>query len=186
MPISRFSPAVFTRLILILLGPLAAGASEFPNTWYMDDKPAVRAVHASLEGKPARSLNLAPWLNGKADLRALKGKVVVLDFFATWCGPCMRAIPHNNEMFEKYKDQGVEIIGVCTSSEGQEKMNQVVQLKGIKYPTGADPYLTAEHDWAVHYYPTYAVVDRKGIVRVVGLNPYRMENVIKKLLAETP
>lgn len=130
------------------------------------------------------ALSVTGWVNGEVKPEAMKGKVVIVDFYATWCGPCMATIPHNNEMLEKYKDKGLVIVGVCTSSKGQEKMADVVSAKGIKYPTVRDPKLTSEKAWAVHYYPTYAVIDKKGIVRALGLQPNHVEAVVKKLLAE--
>jgi peroxiredoxin len=98
----------------------------------------------------------------------------------------MRAIPHNNELLKKYKDKGLVIVGVCTNKRGQEKMAETVKDKGMEYPTARDPDLKSEKAWAVHYYPTYAVVDRKGIVRSIGLQPDNVEKVVKKLLAEAP
>jgi len=130
------------------------------------------------------ALNLTGWVNGEVKSEDMKGKVVVVDFYATWCGPCMAAIPHNNEMLKAYKSKGLVIVGVCTSNRGQEKMDQTVKDKGIEYPTARDPQLKSEKAWAVHYYPTYAVVDRKGIVRSIGLQPHNVEAVVKKLLNE--
>jgi hypothetical protein len=65
-------------------------------------------------------------------------------------------------------------------------MEQTAKDRGIAYPTARDPQLTSEKAWQVHYYPTYAIVDRKGIVRIVGLKPNCVEQVVKKLLAEAP
>ncbi len=130
------------------------------------------------------ALDLAGWINGEVKAADMKGKVVIVDFYATWCGPCMAAIPHNNELLKKYKDQGLVILGVCTNKRGQDKMAQVVKDRGIKYPTARDPDLKSQEAWAVQYYPTYAIVDRKGIVRVIGLQPDYVEQVVKKLLAE--
>ena len=65
-------------------------------------------------------------------------------------------------------------------------MEQTVKDKGIEYPTARDPQLKSQEAWAVHYYPTYAIVDRKGIVRVIGLQPGNVEDVVKKLLDEAP
>ena len=96
----------------------------------------------------------------------------------------MRAIPHNNELLKKYKDQGLVIIGVCTSGNGQEQLEETVKTKGIEYPTARDAQLVSEKNWRVHYYPTYAIVDRKGIVRIIGLQPPHVEAVVKKLLDE--
>jgi len=160
-------------------------AGEFPDSWTWDEtSQGARAAHAALEGKPMPALSVTGWMNGKVEPAAMKGKVVIVDFYATWCGPCMAAIPHNNEMLEKYKDKGLVIVGVCTSSKGQENMADTVKTKGIKYPTALDPKLASEKAWAVHYYPTYAVVDRKGVVRAIGLQPQHVEAVVQKLLAE--
>src|SRR4051812_35143679 len=94
---------------------LRVSAGEFPDDWTWDDKPAYRADHAAIEGKPIRALNVSGWINGTVKADDLKGKVVVIDFYASWCGPCMNAIPHNNELVEKYKDKGLVLFGVCTS-----------------------------------------------------------------------
>ena len=65
----------------------------------------------------------------------MKGKVVLVDFYATCCGPCMQSIPYNNELPRKYKDQGLVIVGACTSSQGQEKFAANAKEHGIGCPT---------------------------------------------------
>src|SRR5436190_6120725 len=187
---SNYRPCMRTLQGLIMAGTFTLGlsvlASEFPDTWTWDKEADARARHAALEGKPMPALNVTGWINGQVKPEEMKGKVVIVDFYATWCGPCMAAIPHNNELLKKYKDKGLLIVGVCTHGRGQEKMEQVVKEKGIEYPTARDAQLKSQKAWAVHYYPTYAVIDRKGIVRVVGLQPHNLEKVITKLLDEHP
>lgn len=177
------------KLFLLLLGSLLIGllparAGEFPDDWTWDDKPDSRAAHAALEGKPMPALHVTDWINGGITASAVKGKVVVIDLYATWCGPCMRAIPHNNELLKKYASQGLVIIGICTSSDGQDEFITNAKSHGLTYPAARDPELKTEKAYAVQYYPTYAVIDRKGIVRVIGLQPDRVEDVVQKLLAE--
>lgn len=177
------------KLLSAVLAPFAWSiltlhAGEFPANLTWDDKPELRAKHAALEGKPMPNLYLSQWINGVVKPADMKGKVVVLDFYATWCGPCMAAIPHNNEMLKSYQDKGLVVIGVCTSSNGQEKFAANAKEHDIQYPAARDASLASEKAWAVNYYPTYAVVDRKGVVRAVGLQPQNVEEVVKKLLAE--
>jgi thiol-disulfide isomerase/thioredoxin len=168
----------------LIVGLRAASAGEFPDSLTWDDDAKSRASHAALEGKPMPPLDLSEWINGEVKPADMKGKVIVVDFYATWCGPCMAAIPHNNELLKKYKDKGLVIVGVCTSSRGQEKFAANAKEKGMEYPAARDANQKSAKAWQAHYYPTYALVDRKGVVRVIGLQPKNVEEVVKKLLAE--
>lgn len=178
------SKSLLLSVALLFTLPVLAG--EFPDdwTWDSDSRSSYRDEHAALEGKPMPAIQVTDWINGEVKPDDMKGKVVLVDFYATWCGPCMASIPHNNELLKKYKDQGLVIVGVCTNKRGQENMESTVKDRGIEYPTAKDSELLSQTAWHVHYYPTYAVVDRKGIVRIIGLQPPYVETVVKKLLAE--
>ncbi|MBM3265155.1 MAG: redoxin family protein [candidate division Zixibacteria bacterium] len=69
-----------------------------------------------------------------ASISAYKGKVVVVDFWATWCGPCKVAIPDLKELYAKYQAQGVVILGVSVDKGGAETVKEFVEQFGITYP----------------------------------------------------
>jgi thiol-disulfide isomerase/thioredoxin len=106
-------------------------------------------------------------------LADLRGKVIVLEFWATWCGPCLLAMPHAQELARTYREQGVVVIASCTRDE-REKFEAWVAVHGADYPDvvfAHDPLAMGEDRAAkVHYgvdgIPVQFVLDREG--RVIG------------------
>ncbi|MEO1236630.1 MAG: TlpA disulfide reductase family protein [Planctomycetota bacterium] len=186
----RSMAAVWVGLAVMASGVVATPAwaqekAEFPDSWFWGE-PSQRAKHAELEGKPMPQLKLSDWRNGRLTKRATRGKILVVDFWATWCGPCIAAIPKNNRIAEEYADRGVIVLGVCGSRNGQERFDQVVEAEGIKYPVARDKTTESGEAWRVMWWPTYALVDREGIVRAVGLKTGHVEDAVKELLKEQP
>lgn len=163
----------------------AEKAGEFPADYFFNEPadPDQQKLN-TLVGKKMPELAVSGWQNGEVKSDDMKGKVVVVDLWATWCGPCVAAIPHNNELMEKYKDKGLVIVGVCTSRNGQDKLGQAIEKYKIAYPVCKDPDLKTEKEYKIAFYPTYVAIDRKGIVRAIGLRPDHVEDVVKKLLDE--
>jgi len=140
------------------------------------------AKHSLVLGKPMPKLELSNWINKEIKPEDMKGKIIVVDYWATWCGPCIRSIPHNNELYQKYNAKGVELIGVCGGG-GEEKMQDRATENKIAYPAAKVSAASTEA-WQVQWWPTYAVVDRNGIVRALGIQPQFVEKVVDALIAE--
>lgn len=138
-----------------------------------DNETQRRAAEERIQpGKPAPDFVLKD-LNGKDfSLSSLKGKYVVLDFWGSWCGWCIKGIPEMKEAYGKYKSK-VEFVGIaCRDSE--EDWKQAVaqyELPWINVFNAGEPDVAA--DYAVQGYPTKIVIDKKGNIAkvVVGEDP---------------
>jgi thiol-disulfide isomerase/thioredoxin len=161
-----------------------------------------RELHYRMMEEPAPELTgIDTWIGDKqVKLGDLRGKVVLLDFWATWCGPCFEAFPALIDLDSKYKDSGLVILGVTRyygTADGfpVDRNNEIELLRKLKaaqklpydLPVASDA--TTQKAWGATTLPTAVIIDKKGIVRYIesGTNPTRLEeirDVIVKLLAE--
>ncbi len=132
----------------------------------------------TLEGKPVR-------------ISDFKGKVVILDFWATWCGPCMAAMPHTQEVAAKYKDQGVVVLGSCTA-DGRAQFERWVRANQDKYPDILWSHdkeergpKRASHDlYGVSGIPTQFIIDREGRIVDIVIGYRNGETILDAALAK--
>ncbi|MDR0311989.1 MAG: TlpA family protein disulfide reductase [Treponema sp.] len=102
-------------------------------------------------------------------LSALKGKVVFLNFWATWCGPCRVEMPSMETLYLKYKDKGFEILAVNSGERNSEVMSFMTSY-GLSFPTVLDTDGTVSRFYGIQAIPTSYLIDREGnmILRLVG------------------
>jgi thiol-disulfide isomerase/thioredoxin len=96
----------------------------------------------------------------KVKLSNLKGKVVLLDFWATWCGPCRQSSPEVQEMYDKYKDKGFEVMAI--SSEEPGEVERFEEQSGRTYPVYLERLGEASAPYRVQGLPTFILVGRDG------------------------
>lgn len=164
---------------LVISAVASAQAGSFPDDWYYSGVTKLR----QLEGKPAPKLSIAEWRGDEVALADQRGKVVVVDFWATWCGPCMAAIPKNVDLVASHPDDLV-FVGLHDSSRGWDKVDQVISDKGINYSVGVDDGGASVKAYSLSFWPTYVVIDKKGVVRGAGLTPDKVKDAALQLLAE--
>jgi thiol-disulfide isomerase/thioredoxin len=138
----------------------------------------------SPEARPAPALALKD-LNGKTvSLEEYRGKVVLLDFWATWCSPCVAAMPKLQKLHDKYAAKGFAVVGVAIDEGGSSVVQPVVARKKVVYPT----LLGTEAAWKayeVKTLPALFLVDREGrIVKQFGgaTSQSTIENEVRLLV----
>jgi peroxiredoxin len=131
------------------------------------------AVKPVKDRPPAADFTLLEAKGAKLQLSSYRGKIVLLNFWATWCAPCQREIPWFVEFAAKYKAQGLEVIGVSMDDEGFKIVKPFLAKKGITYSIviGNDElthkYGPPSGNPSIDVYPTTFLIDRNGKIAAV-------------------
>ena len=127
------------------------------------------AVWSAVEPRPAvpAELKLRDWQGRPRDLREFRGKVVLVNFWASWCEPCREEMPELEELREQYGDKGLEVVAV-NLGESERRIQSFVKAfmpDGMSFVILQDRDSLAYKQWQVRALPTSYLLDRSGMLR---------------------
>jgi thiol-disulfide isomerase/thioredoxin len=166
------SSAVF----LLLLGGLGAAAYFLVITASGDPKPVVGRTAPDIEGEDSA---------GQAfKLSDYRGKVVVLTFWASWCGPCMANVPHERSLVQKLEGKPFALLGVNldVNREALQRVERDARINWRSWWDGRGG--TISPVWEIRYVPTIYVLDHKGMIRYKDVRGPHLDEAVNKLLKE--
>src|SRR5690606_39151244 len=149
------------------------------------------SVFAQVEakvGESAPAIELERMLQGpdasQVNWETLQGRSVLIEFWATWCGPCITAIPHLNELSNKLEGEPIEFISV--SNEEEELVKSFLDRHSISGWIGLDTDRSMYAPYGIQRIPHTILVDANGIVRATTHPDHVTENVLRDLIAGKP
>jgi thiol-disulfide isomerase/thioredoxin len=162
----------------VLIGLLLLALGVTLLSWFISPGNGLLKSHG-----PAPSITAAGWVNGAAPTKeSLAGKVVLIDVWATWCGPCLRAMPHMVELHDQFADRGVVFIGLTSEGEeDQAKIQSVLQKADARWPTGWGAIQTMR-DLHNEFLPCIYVIGKNGQIMWTTEDGGDLPQVLEQLL----
>jgi peroxiredoxin len=159
--------------------PTTTGAEAVVSSTPPQSAPQLAADDPGIpEGTAAPDFTVQ--VDGKSlKLSELKGHPVMLDFWATWCGPCVASLPHTQEVYEKGKDVGLQVIAI--SDESNDTVSKFIKENKYTFPVGLDAKDEASSAYKVDGIPTTVVIDKDGKVVTYILGGGQDEEINKAL-----
>jgi peroxiredoxin len=121
--------------------------------------------------KPAADFTV-PGLDGKTvRLQDFRSRVVLLNFWATWCPPCKEEMPSMERLYRRYKARGFVILGISIDADGAAAVAPFVKKLGLTFPIGLDPKMTVANRYGVRALPSTILVDRNQKTVAIAVGP---------------
>ncbi|HEY5674371.1 MAG TPA: TlpA disulfide reductase family protein [Malonomonas sp.] len=134
-------------------------------------------------GQPAPDFTLADMQGQKVTLAQLKGKVVLLNFWATWCPPCREEMPSMERLHQQFKDQGLVMLAVNVEDNGFQAVTSFLNQTPYSFPILLDRKAEVQNLYQVFRFPETLLIDRNGVVvdRLIGGRDWMSKPLVKKI-----
>ena len=138
-----------------------------------------------LEGEPAPKITASHWVNGSDELSLsdLHGKVVLIDFWGSWCGPCVAQLPKIRHLRDEYADRDFVVLGIHSTADAG-KGEKYVERNNLDWPIAFDDSKQTAAAYRVTSWPSLYLIDKEGKIRFARPHPDQLEAAIQLLLAE--
>ena len=187
-------PPSFGRCFVVGVGLCAfASASEgCAASWAASPGGEAPSDPSSLVGNPAPDFSVEPVSGPRppASLRALRGQVVLVDFWGTYCGPCRKSFPKLAALSERFAKVGLRVVGISEDdAEDRSKISPFAASYGAKFTIGWDESKAIARKFRLDVLPSSYVIDRQGIVRYAHTgfddgDEVEIEKEVQALLAQ--
>jgi peroxiredoxin len=174
-------------MLIVILMPALIKTNSTPSQQPVANINLRNQAVTAETGKSAPSFTLRDLSNKQVCLSDFKDKVIILDFWATWCPPCVKEIPHFVELDNQYKAKRLAMVGISVDTAGTQVVNAFVKKYQVSYPILMADSQVRKAYGGITAIPTTFVIDRSGIIRkkYIGYqNKAIFEADIKTLLAE--
>jgi len=121
---------------------------------------------SGMEGQPAPDFALKSSTGENLRLSEYRGDVVMINFWATWCGPCRQEMPHLDALYARYERVGFNLLGVNIDDDSRRAMQMIEEL-GVSFPVLFDARKEVSELYEVNAMPVTVIVDREGNVRYI-------------------
>jgi peroxiredoxin len=140
-------------------------------------------IQAVKSGKKAPNFSLADLKGKKSELKHFKGKVVFLNFWATWCGPCKEEMPSMEALYNQFKEKDFVFLAISVDYEGVKPVKEYIEKQRYTFPVLIDPKCETLDLFEVKGIPTTFLIDKKGIMigRAIGPKDWKRPEVISIL-----
>ena len=144
-------------LLCCLVSPPLAGPNDlFPQL----------GINPLKETKKMPNMTLEDLRGGKCELKTLEGKVIFLNFWATWCGPCKEEMPSMEQLYQQFKDKGFVFLAISVDYEGTKRVRDYIEKHRYGFPVLLDQKSKTLDLFDVKQIPTTFIIDKQG--RMLG------------------
>lgn len=136
-----------------------------------------KAPNFSLKGIDGKTIKLSDY----------KGKILILNFFATWCRPCREEIPDFVKFYKEYKDKGVEILGVSVVGSKEKNVKDLIKKMKINYSVSMSDGKIEKLFGGIRFVPTTFIIDKKGNIvkkRIGMMNQEELKKIVEEIINE--